>query len=145
MVPIFWRIIYYGGEMHMKGGEMVEECRKYWNRPRTSTHRWLSDTSISLAGSPLITWGFTCVTLICPALPIYGCCSGDWLVMDNSSFSRWLGQRTVHSCNGRKNNSINSENFESYFVSLLNRIYHYFHYSFSTFAERWWIAPGAIM
>lgn len=75
-----------------------------------SAHRWLRCTSISHAGSPLITWCLRWFTLICPALPIHGSASINRLIMGDSSIYRWPGQLAVHN-----------------------------------FAERWWIAPGAIM
>lgn len=94
---------------HSKGDEAIWYI--CWNgAAHVSAHRWLRYTSISHAGSPLLTWCFRSVTLVCPALPIHGGGSSDWLIVDNSPISRWLGQRTIHS-----------------------------------FAERWLIAPGAIM
>lgn len=94
---------------HSKGDEAVwYAC---WDgTAHILAHRWLSRTSISHTGSPLITWCLRSVTLVCPALPIHDGVSSNWLIMDNSSTYRWLRQRTVHS-----------------------------------FADRWWIAPGAIM
>lgn len=81
---------------HSKGDEAIwYACRD--GTAHLSAHRWLSCTSISHAGSPLITWCLWRVTLVCPALPIHGGASSNWLIMDNSSISRWIGQWTVHS------------------------------------------------
>lgn len=94
----------------MKEEDMFKEYGEHWHFHtdtclRTLAYRWLSCTSISHAGSPLITWCLRWVTLICPALPIHGGASSNWLIMDNSSISRWLGQRTVHSCKKTNNHA----------------------------------------
>lgn len=86
----------------MKGEEIIKEYGECWYCLCTSTHWRFSDTSVSHAGSSLMTWCLWWVTLISPALPIHGGGSSNLLIMDNSPISWWLGQCTIHSC--EKNN-----------------------------------------
>lgn len=64
----------------------------------TSANWWFSCSSIGLAGPSFITRCFGWVALIRPALSINSSCSCNWLVVDYSTLSWWLGQWTVHGC-----------------------------------------------
>lgn len=80
---------------HSKGDEAVWDTHRN-GAAHLSAHWRLRGTSVRHAGSPLITGCFRWVTLIRPALAIHGGGSSNWLIVDNSSVSKWLGQRAIH-------------------------------------------------
>ena len=102
---------------------------------RTSTHRRLSCSSISHAGSSFITWCFRWVTFVCPALSVHGGASTHWLIVGNSSICRGLGQVTVHSYKKKKYHTrlILTLHLELLFLLALKM---HRHYSFSIYSKQ---------